>query len=955
MFLYADPTACPRCRTALQPGSTDCTRCRARLDDTAAYDVFVALQQVDRLVTRLVERPAVAPTEVAAATPAAVPLAEAPPAREAARSAMSGLTVPKVLLGLGALCLVVAALVFLVVAWAALGVGGRTAVLVGFTVVAGGLAAWSARSGLRAGAESMTTVALGLLLLDLAGARSSGWFGDLGASGFALLAGSVVTLVGAAATLATRRTTEPRLLSAEVAASGGIVAALAGLQGTVTFSDAAWMLTCLAVTAVLALAGRRLRLGLPTWTAVALTAMAWVGLAGIGAVRSVSHPSWAELADHVRIWPLLVAALLAAAPATVRRLPVDARAAGAAVSTFLLTLLVAVPGLDEGVVLVVLVLVAVVAAHAAAGWLLPRPWRQVSTAPLALAGCTTALAAAAAALGSVSTSPLLTHGLWDATATEMIAPDRMDAVWALLMPLTAAATAVAVVTLVRLVSATSGRALVTPAVACVLASCAFCPVIVGAPRWTVVAVLLLVAAGLLAWALRRSAPVSGLVAVPLVALAFASALADDGLTVTVLILLTAVLAAAGTPAAPRWARTSSPWLLPASVAATVWSVASVLEVDGSWRAVPVLAMLAVLAVLRPAVAHEVSGLVIALLAMAVSTGFGQPDLRLVAAELTGLALVATYLGVRHRPGAGLVGLVLLAAGGLAAWPDARTATIVLAVAVGVTVLHELRKVEPAALTARAATPVALGALLWTVAGLAGLHAAWQGVPVVVALGALAVWRPDPVRETPAALVATWAAVAALAPLAEPQGWTAVYLTLGGVALTAASLLHPTRRMAAWAGLALLTLATWLRLQQLGVGTVEAYTLPLAAVLLVVGTVALLRGDRSSLQTQGAGLGLALVPSLLQALAEPLALRAALLGIGCVLLIALGIGRRWAAPLLAGGATLALLVLRQMTIAQAIPQWALIAAAGVLLTFLGLTWEQRLANVRTAAGYVRGLR
>jgi hypothetical protein len=320
-----------------------------------------------------------------------------------------------------------------------------------------------------------------------------------------------------------------------------------------------------------------------------------------------------------------------------------------------------------------------------------------------------------------------------------------------------------------------------------------------------------------------------------------------------------------------------------------------------------------------------------------------------------VALGATYAGVRRRPEASVVGLALLGCAALVAWDDILTAAIVLAIALAVTVVHEARDEEPAALVSRAATPLALGGLLWTVADLAGASTAWQGVPVVVVLGALAVWRPEPLREVPSALVATAAALAALGSLPDPRAWAAVYLTLGGVAFTASSLLHPTRRLLAWAGLALLTLATWLRLEQLGVGTVEAYTLPLASVLLVVGTVALLRGDRSSLRTQGAGLALALVPSLLQALAEPLALRAVLLGTGCVVLIGVGVNRRWAAPLLAGGGTLALLVLRQMTIAQVLPQWALIASAGVLLTFLGLTWEQRLADVRTAAGYVRDLR
>ena len=42
---------------------------------------------------------------------------------------------PKILLALGAGCLLVAALLFLAVTWSVLGVGGRTATLVGFTAI----------------------------------------------------------------------------------------------------------------------------------------------------------------------------------------------------------------------------------------------------------------------------------------------------------------------------------------------------------------------------------------------------------------------------------------------------------------------------------------------------------------------------------------------------------------------------------------------------------------------------------------------------------------------------------------------------------------------------------------------------------------------------------------------------------------------------------------------------
>ncbi len=52
----------------------------------------------------------------------------------------------------------------------------------------------------------------------------------------------------------------------------------------------------------------------------------------------------------------------------------------------------------------------------------------------------------------------------------------------------------------------------------------------------------------------------------------------------------------------------------------------------------------------------------------------------------------------------------------------------------------------------------------------------------------------------------------------------------------------------------------------------------------------------------------------------------------------------------------LLVLRLATpVAEAVPRWALIGAAGAVLVVLGITWERRVRDARALAGYVRGLR
>ena len=94
----------------------------------------------------------------------------------------------------------------------------------------------------------------------------------------------------------------------------------------------------------------------------------------------------------------------------------------------------------------------------------------------------------------------------------------------------------------------------------------------------------------------------------------------------------------------------------------------------------------------------------------------------------------------------------------------------------------------------------------------------------------------------------------LAPVSETASWTAVLLTVAGGLVTAMSLLRADRHALGWAGGALLALASWVRLWDVGVHQPEAYTLPSALALLVVGGVHLRRRP-------GAGTMTALAPGL----------------------------------------------------------------------------------------------
>jgi hypothetical protein len=105
-----------------------------------------------------------------------------------------------------------------------------------------------------------------------------------------------------------------------------------------------------------------------------------------------------------------------------------------------------------------------------------------------------------------------------------------------------------------------------------------------------------------------------------------------------------------------------------------------------------------------------------------------------------------------------------------------------------------------------------------------------------------------------------------------------------------------------------------------------------------------------------GLTLATVPSLLWVLANPVGPRAVLLGAACLGLVLVGSQLRWSAPLAVGGLVGGLLVLREVApYASELPQWVLIGFAGTILTVVGVTWEQRVLELRRATSYLGRLR
>ena len=305
-------------------------------------------------------------------------------------------------------------------------------------------------------------------------------------------------------------------------------------------------------------------------------------------------------------------------------------------------------------------------------------------------------------------------------------------------------------------------------------------------------------------------------------------------------------------------------------------------------------------------------------------------------------------------------LALVAATVVATYSDGLTAVALAVVVVSAATVHLRDRRDLVATTAGVATATALAASVWSWGDLLDRPGEWTAAAGVVVVAVLALVRTRPGTDVGATGGVVGLAVAGLgaAPAGDTETWAAVYLTLAGAATCTEALLRTERRPLAWVGGFLLAAASWVRLADVGVQAPEPYTLPAAVALLVLGVLRLRRhAEDDTVRALGPGLGLALVPSLLWVLDDPGTPRALLLGLGCLGLVAAGLRLRWTAPLVFGAVVGAAIVLRSAApyVGDAVPRWATIGAAGIVLVTLGITWEQRVREARLFVGAVRQLR
>lgn len=441
----------------------------------------------------------------------------------------------------------------------------------------------------------------------------------------------------------------------------------------------------------------------------------------------------------------------------------------------------------------------------------------------------------------------------------------------------------------------------------------------------------------------------------------AAALGTALLDVVVLLRLQRVLAPVAQVLAALWAAVAAgggvlvAW---SGTTADAWTATALLAAAGAVGLL--LRQDARLAARLPSTT-PLAGAAAAVCALALTGALARADLAgwVTAAGLGVVLLTAAVLAAPRRtaPAALLLAGGVLTAGGAGLLAvDGRAGVLGLVVLAG-TVPAALAAVRLAVLRPQAVVTALLcpvGAVLlaredgWLGAAVAGLL-----VVLVAAAGfALAAARVGTPEESAAAGAAALATLLAAVSTAQTGAWgqVAVQLAVAGAAGGAYALVSSRRDVAVLA-VADLVVACWVAAGGAAVQTVEVYTLPAAAGLLVLALPQLRAGARSW-AAEGAAVATALVPSALVVVAEPSAPRLVLVVVTAGALTVAGTLTHRQAPFAVGAASLAFVVLGRLTpYAPLVPRWLTLAVVGLLLLALGATYERRRQQAREAVAWV----
>ena len=626
MLLPLTPDSCPACRLPLR--------------DPLTHELLRTLEYADSLLVRL---RAVAPVAGPVTAPITADLPTYPRPNDPApairgRHGLLTASVPTILLGLGALCLLVAAVTFLAFAWTWMGVGGRTAVLAGLTAAAGGAGIWLGRRGLRVAAESLTTVSLGLVALDLAGAVTAGWFGPRSDEALVLLAGAGVAAVGWMMVVAPARLVAPQLgacLGMLVAFMAGIGISghdrLLGVAAIAVFGASAWAARVLGARALTAAAA----FGATGW---------WVWLTGRGLLDAIAEPTVRSLWIDGNGYALAAGAgIVLLAGIVVPDRPSILRGA-TAVASAILSFLVVLPALDEGGTAVGLAALVALVVWSGAAVLLPTSWAVVPAVNVALAAVPALVVSVALVSEGLNRISQLGDPFTRTADVSLVVSDA-PAHPALLVPLVAALLLAGTA-----LSGSAARVLWPIAGSSVLALAAIASMAAwsyAVPLAAITVALSVLALALAAVALRAT---RGLVA-PLAAtgvsvLSLGVALPSDLLTTC------SAAAAVGVAALLALARSAparqvGDVLLPATLGVLVWMAGDLAGLDPEWRALPVLVAMGLLVLARPLVATELVAASVGLVASVISVQLAADVATSLAIHLTVAGALVTFSSLVH--------------------------------------------------------------------------------------------------------------------------------------------------------------------------------------------------------------------------------------------------------------------------------------------------------------------
>ncbi|SCG74161.1 hypothetical protein GA0070609_4954 [Micromonospora echinaurantiaca] len=250
---------------------------------------------------------------------------------------------------------------------------------------------------------------------------------------------------------------------------------------------------------------------------------------------------------------------------------------------------------------------------------------------------------------------------------------------------------------------------------------------------------------------------------------------------------------------------------------------------------------------------------------------------------------------------------------------------------------------------------------------AGLAAVWSAFGVLAVGAALQVFaatlprlrRPEAQRE--AATVEWSGHAAALIALAlafdSPRHIAALLAAWGavlGVAATRPGRRPMERRILFWAVVVCEISAWWILMRVADVALPEAYTLPFAALALLVGVLELRqRADLSSWVAYGPALVAAFLPTLAIVLAtDSSTLRQVLLLLGAVAVLIFGSMSQQQAPVIVGATVTAITAIHALF---AFGPWLALIPVGILLLVLGASNERRRRAQERLQTALRGMR